>query len=244
MIRKLIGKLSPQRRNRILLEIRETNLAARLFFRETGFRAISVLAILRRYARRRVPDAVSVSSERCRAGSRGRAGHSPRGVKRSAEGQVRQATRRPERVLASRHGQGTENRRNSCRNFADLFRPTFYAGPVAGTTYSRTAKNWRRCQPGQTGARRRGCRADAPRRRRSLRSCKPRRRPGSGASRRGDGDQDRFDGDHGDPAHGDVERERTAMDRPAAESSPARECPAGPSPRPRRTATSPRGRAD
>ncbi len=43
MIRKLIGKLSPQRRNRILLEIRETNLAAQLFFRETGFRAISVL---------------------------------------------------------------------------------------------------------------------------------------------------------------------------------------------------------
>jgi len=43
MVRKLIGKLSPQRRNRILLEIRETNLAAQLFFRETGFRAISVL---------------------------------------------------------------------------------------------------------------------------------------------------------------------------------------------------------
>lgn len=43
MIRKLIGKLSPQRRNRILLEIRETNLAAQLFFREAGFRAISVL---------------------------------------------------------------------------------------------------------------------------------------------------------------------------------------------------------
>jgi ribosomal-protein-alanine N-acetyltransferase len=43
MIRKLVGKLSPQRRNRILLEIRETNLAAQLFFREAGFRAISVL---------------------------------------------------------------------------------------------------------------------------------------------------------------------------------------------------------
>lgn len=43
MVRKLIGKLSPQRRNRILLEIRETNLAAQLFFREAGFRAISVL---------------------------------------------------------------------------------------------------------------------------------------------------------------------------------------------------------
>jgi ribosomal-protein-alanine N-acetyltransferase len=43
MVRKLIGKLSPQRRNRILLEIRETNLDAQLFFREVGFRAISVL---------------------------------------------------------------------------------------------------------------------------------------------------------------------------------------------------------
>ena len=43
MIRKLIGKLSDQRRNRILLEIRETNLDAQLFFRDCGFRAISVL---------------------------------------------------------------------------------------------------------------------------------------------------------------------------------------------------------
>ena len=34
---------SQQRRNRILLEIRETNLDAQLFFRDSGFRAISVL---------------------------------------------------------------------------------------------------------------------------------------------------------------------------------------------------------
>jgi ribosomal-protein-alanine N-acetyltransferase len=40
---KLVGKLSPQRRSRILLEVRETNLAAQLFFRDLGFRAISVL---------------------------------------------------------------------------------------------------------------------------------------------------------------------------------------------------------
>jgi ribosomal-protein-alanine N-acetyltransferase len=40
---KLIGKLSPNRRSRILLEVRETNLAAQLFFRDLGFRAISVL---------------------------------------------------------------------------------------------------------------------------------------------------------------------------------------------------------
>lgn len=43
MIQKLAGKLSHQRRNRILLEVRETNLAAQLFFRKSGFRAISVL---------------------------------------------------------------------------------------------------------------------------------------------------------------------------------------------------------
>jgi ribosomal-protein-alanine N-acetyltransferase len=43
MIHKLISKLSHQRRNRILLEVRETNLAAQLFFRAAGFRAISVL---------------------------------------------------------------------------------------------------------------------------------------------------------------------------------------------------------
>ena len=42
-VTKLIGKLSPQCRNRILLEVRETNLDAQLFFRDTGFRAISVL---------------------------------------------------------------------------------------------------------------------------------------------------------------------------------------------------------
>lgn len=43
MVDKLIGKLSPQRRDRIMLEVRETNLYAQLFFRDLGFRAISVL---------------------------------------------------------------------------------------------------------------------------------------------------------------------------------------------------------
>lgn len=43
MVQKLIDKLSLQRRDRIVLEIRETNLAAQLFFRQLGFRAISVL---------------------------------------------------------------------------------------------------------------------------------------------------------------------------------------------------------
>ena len=43
MVTKLLSKLSPQRRNRVLLEVRETNLAAQLFFRNNGFRAVSVL---------------------------------------------------------------------------------------------------------------------------------------------------------------------------------------------------------
>ena len=43
MMEKLIGKLTPERRNRIVLEVRETNLPAQLFFRSLGFRAISVL---------------------------------------------------------------------------------------------------------------------------------------------------------------------------------------------------------
>ena len=43
MIAKLSAKLSSQRRSRIILEVRETNLAAQLFFRENGFRAVSVL---------------------------------------------------------------------------------------------------------------------------------------------------------------------------------------------------------
>jgi ribosomal-protein-alanine N-acetyltransferase len=43
MTSKLVSKLSQQRRNRIQLEVRETNLEAQLFFRHMGFRAISVL---------------------------------------------------------------------------------------------------------------------------------------------------------------------------------------------------------
>ncbi len=43
MVEKLAGKLSPQRRNHILLEVRETNLGAQLFFRDVGFRGVAVL---------------------------------------------------------------------------------------------------------------------------------------------------------------------------------------------------------
>lgn len=43
MVFYLVGKLSFGRRTRIVLEVRETNLAAQLFFRDVGFRAVSVL---------------------------------------------------------------------------------------------------------------------------------------------------------------------------------------------------------
>jgi len=43
MIAKLIAKLSTHRRSRLILEVRETNLPAQVFFRENGFRAVSVL---------------------------------------------------------------------------------------------------------------------------------------------------------------------------------------------------------
>ncbi len=42
MAEKLVSKLSSHRRTRILLEIRETNLDAQLFFRSSGFRGIGV----------------------------------------------------------------------------------------------------------------------------------------------------------------------------------------------------------
>ena len=42
MIGKLISKLSSHRRTRITLEVRETNLAAQLFFRKMEFRAVRV----------------------------------------------------------------------------------------------------------------------------------------------------------------------------------------------------------
>lgn len=43
MVDKLVHKLSQQRRHEILLEVRESNLPAQLFFREQGFFATSVL---------------------------------------------------------------------------------------------------------------------------------------------------------------------------------------------------------
>ena len=43
MVAKLVSKLSSHRRTRITLEVRETNLAAQLFFQKQGFRAVRVL---------------------------------------------------------------------------------------------------------------------------------------------------------------------------------------------------------
>jgi len=43
MAEKLSNKLSSQRRTRITLEVRETNLEAQLFFKQVGFRATTVL---------------------------------------------------------------------------------------------------------------------------------------------------------------------------------------------------------
>jgi ribosomal-protein-alanine N-acetyltransferase len=43
MLAKLLAKLSSDRRSRLVLEVRETNLPAQLFFRANGFRAVAVM---------------------------------------------------------------------------------------------------------------------------------------------------------------------------------------------------------
>jgi [ribosomal protein S18]-alanine N-acetyltransferase len=43
MVATLVGKLSTGRRNRIALEVRETNLSVQMFFRENGFQATQLL---------------------------------------------------------------------------------------------------------------------------------------------------------------------------------------------------------
>ena len=80
MISKLTGKLSQQRRSRLLLEVRETNLDAQLFFRALGFRAVSVLrgfyedspedayVMQYRYRMAEAPDVVPFSQVTRRAG--------------------------------------------------------------------------------------------------------------------------------------------------------------------------------
>ena len=43
MVAELTAKFSAERRNHLVLEVRETNVAAQQFFKECGFRAVSVL---------------------------------------------------------------------------------------------------------------------------------------------------------------------------------------------------------
>jgi ribosomal-protein-alanine N-acetyltransferase len=43
MVQRLVDKLSQQRRREIVLEVRETNVPAQLFFANSGFRAVTVL---------------------------------------------------------------------------------------------------------------------------------------------------------------------------------------------------------
>lgn len=43
MVRRLLDKLSQQRRREVVLEVRETNLAAQLFFKNQGFLALGVV---------------------------------------------------------------------------------------------------------------------------------------------------------------------------------------------------------
>jgi ribosomal-protein-alanine N-acetyltransferase len=74
MVEKLAGKLSPQRRTRVSLEVRETNLPAQLFFRCQGFRAVSVLrdfyedttedAYLMQYRYKPVPQEIVIPTNR------------------------------------------------------------------------------------------------------------------------------------------------------------------------------------
>lgn len=43
MVKRLVSKLSPARRNRIMLEVRERNVAAQMFFKSQGFQAVTLL---------------------------------------------------------------------------------------------------------------------------------------------------------------------------------------------------------
>ena len=69
MIEKLINKLSQQRRQEIVLEVRETNLAAQLFYPVPGFSSGQRLAKpLRRFGGRRLRDAIPARCRRSRTG--------------------------------------------------------------------------------------------------------------------------------------------------------------------------------
>lgn len=76
MLAKLFNKLSHERRSRIMLEIRESNLGGQCFFRAKGFKAVSVLhdfwddspedAYLMQYRHEPTPDEVAAANRRNR----------------------------------------------------------------------------------------------------------------------------------------------------------------------------------
>ena len=78
MVAKLISKLSSHRRTRITLEVRETNLAAQLFFRTQELQGRPRAARLLRGQRRgRLPDAVPPRRRHRRGGRGDRQPHRP-----------------------------------------------------------------------------------------------------------------------------------------------------------------------
>ncbi|WP_437207266.1 ribosomal protein S18-alanine N-acetyltransferase [Planctomicrobium sp. SH664] len=74
MVLRLVDKLSQQRRSEILMEIRESNLEAQLFFKKQGFKAVCVL---RRHFDDTEEDAY-IMQYRLNASSEDEAGFAPR----------------------------------------------------------------------------------------------------------------------------------------------------------------------
>ena len=70
MVQKLVDKLSQQRRNEIILEVRETNLSAQLFFSNHGFRGrFDPARPLRRHNGRRLHHAIPTGRKQRHAAS-------------------------------------------------------------------------------------------------------------------------------------------------------------------------------
>ena len=108
MVAKLISKLSSHRRTRITLEVRETNLAAQLFFRNAGLPGRARAAgLLRGQRRGRLPDAVPPRRRHGR-GCRGEPSTASRSTKRTEQ------SRKP---LAAWRRVPSRKRRSRARRF-------------------------------------------------------------------------------------------------------------------------------
>ena len=116
MVSKLVSKLSSQRRNRIALTLRETNLTSQFFFRMVGFRAVEVLREhYRGHGRGRVHDALPSG----RVGPRvGAAGQSHRQA-------IRHLTANPDSGLPFRKGRRRKQSIPVCGDGPCLFRKSF-----------------------------------------------------------------------------------------------------------------------